>query len=249
MLLSIITCTYNCFEPIKETLASIQSFNKTEIEHIIIDGSSTDKTLEVLHNYEKKSKYPVVIISEKDQGIYDAMNKGIKKASGNFIFFLLAGDTLSIPVDNLLEELKQNIDSDIVAFSGFFKKYNSADEFWNRLNYQLSPYNPAIRFPCLIIKNSIYQELNYFDLKYKVSSDFDLISRYLNSKNKVKISEKPLLIMEPFGFSNNPKSFYLKKKEHRRIVSRNSLSLDKFNFYVRNLKHLILYTIRTLLKS
>lgn len=249
MRLSIITCTYNCYHSIRETLSSLKVDQHFEIEHVIIDGMSDDGTLKLLNDYRDSSNYNVFIKSEEDKGIYDAMNKGLLRASGEFILFLLAGDKLSIQIDTLFEMLKRNNKKDILAFSGYFKTSEGDKEFWNRADYKLSLYNPAIRFPCLIIKKSIYKELGFFDLQFKISSDFDLISKYLRNKNNIKNFNEPLLLMEPFGFSSNPKNFYLKKQEHKKIISYTPLSIKKIFFLIRNYKHMALFTLKRVLKK
>ena len=248
MLLSIVTCTYNCSKSIRETLLSIELEQKEKVEHIIIDGNSKDGTLKVLEDYKKSSDYSVFVDSGDDEGIYDAMNKGLKKASGKFILFLLSGDKLLISIDSLIQILNNSVAYDIIAFSGAFEKKDGEIEFWNRNEYKITPFNPAIRFPCLIIKNCIYKQLNFFNLRFKISSDFELISRYLKSNNKIEIRQESILLMESFGFSNNPKNFYLKKKEHRKIVSVNSFSINKLKFYFKNYKHILLYSLRFLFK-
>ncbi|MDR2684094.1 MAG: glycosyltransferase, partial [Prevotellaceae bacterium] len=90
-MLSIITVTYNAEKHIERTLKSVINQTYSEIEYIIIDGKSTDKTLEKISKY-KNSKFK--IISEHDNGLYDAMNKGLRLATGDFVWFINAGDAI-----------------------------------------------------------------------------------------------------------------------------------------------------------
>lgn len=91
-LITIITVCRNAEAAIEKTIQSVIKQNYPQIEYIIIDGRSTDRTLEIIGSYE--DKYPIKVISEPDHGIYDAMNKGLSYATGDYIQFLNAGDTL-----------------------------------------------------------------------------------------------------------------------------------------------------------
>ena len=90
MKISIITATYNSANTVKDTLTSIQRQDHPDIEHIIVDGASTDKTMEIVSSYPHIAK----VISEKDKGIYDAMNKALKHITGQWVYFLGADPTL-----------------------------------------------------------------------------------------------------------------------------------------------------------
>ena len=98
--LSIVTINYNNAEGLRKTLESVASQTYRDIEHIIVDGGSTDGSVEVIQNYVRDvsgMKYDVLWVSEKDKGIYNAMNKGIRKATGEYCQFLNSGDYLAAP--------------------------------------------------------------------------------------------------------------------------------------------------------
>ncbi|MBQ7423663.1 MAG: glycosyltransferase [Prevotella sp.] len=92
--ISIITVTYNAEKVLKRTLQSVQMQTWSRVEHLIIDGASKDKTIEIANDYKEQSPHEVVILSEPDRGIYDAMNKGLRMATGDYVIFLNAGDCL-----------------------------------------------------------------------------------------------------------------------------------------------------------
>ena len=94
MKISIITVTYNAASVLQRTLDSVSRQTHQDIEHLIIDGVSKDRTITIASAYQKQSRYPVIIQSEPDSGLYDAMNKGLRRASGQYLVFLNAGDTL-----------------------------------------------------------------------------------------------------------------------------------------------------------
>lgn len=109
---TIITCTYNAADVIKPTLDSILNQTWGQIEHLIIDGASKDNTVKVAEAYrqrslEEETEHDVRIISEPDRGLYDAMNKGLRLATGDYVVFLNAGD--SLPNDDTLEKISNDV--------------------------------------------------------------------------------------------------------------------------------------------
>jgi glycosyltransferase involved in cell wall biosynthesis len=94
MKISIITVTYNAASVLKRTLDSVKAQSWQQIEHLIIDGASKDETISMAETYKAQCPYEVVILSEPDKGLYDAMNKGLRLATGDYLVFLNAGDTL-----------------------------------------------------------------------------------------------------------------------------------------------------------
>ena len=97
MKISIVTITYNAARTLQRTLDSVACQTYADIEHLIIDGASKDATVAIAERYKAASRHEVVILSEPDKGLYDAMNKGLLKATGDYLVFLNAGDTLYAP--------------------------------------------------------------------------------------------------------------------------------------------------------
>ena len=102
-LISIITVSYNAVKTIEDTIVSVLGQTYSNIEYIIIDGGSTDGTLDIIKKYEDKITYWV---SEPDKGIYDAMNKGILKATGDYLFFLGADDKITCNFNDIIHLFK-----------------------------------------------------------------------------------------------------------------------------------------------
>ena len=94
MKISIITVTYNAASVLQRTLDSVKGQSYQQIEHLIIDGASKDDTISMVEAYKAQCPYEVVVLSEPDKGLYDAMNKGLRLATGDYLVFLNAGDTL-----------------------------------------------------------------------------------------------------------------------------------------------------------
>lgn len=94
MTISIVTITYNAQRSLQRTLDSVARQDYPHIEHLIVDGASTDSTLDIARRYQQASPHQVIVSSEPDGGLYDAMNKGLQRATGRYVVFLNAGDTL-----------------------------------------------------------------------------------------------------------------------------------------------------------
>ncbi len=178
--ISIITVVKNNEKYIEQNILSLINQEYKNYEHIIIDGNSDDKTMEIISKYQDKIS---VIISEEDQGLYDAMNKGIQKATGDIIGVLNSDDyfykdALSI-VKNYFEKHK-NID---FLFGTVFKnklmyKFNPKKIYWTFGFYTTH----SVGF---FIKKEAQLKLGLYNLKYKYSSDYDLFYRMI-VKNKMQ---------------------------------------------------------------
>ena len=177
--ISIITVTKNSEKYLERNILSINNQAYKNYEHIIIDGGSTDKTLDIIHKHRKKIKY---FISEKDKGLYDAMNKGIKKSTGDIIGILNSDD---IYYRNALKIVDK-----------YFNKYQKLDFLFGSVyKYKLlHGYHPekikwtfgfysAHSVGFFIRKNS-HKKVGYYNIKYKYSADYDLFYRLI-IKNKM----------------------------------------------------------------
>ena len=152
MKISIITVCYNSEETILSTLNSVISQTYDDIEHILVDGGSIDRTLDILKDYHFKNK---IIVSEPDQGIYDAMNKGIKLAKGEIITILNSDDIYQSPsiISEIMEDIKNNIDKDIFLgdvvffnknnFNKIFRYYSAKNFKSNSLLEGIMPPHPS----------------------------------------------------------------------------------------------------------
>lgn len=189
MKLSIITICYNSEKTIKTTLASVANQTFKRVDHIIIDGGSTDKTIFIVKQYPHVTK----IISEPDKGIYDALNKGIKIASGDVIGILHADDIFN---DNrVLEKVmklfkkKRYVDAitgNVVFFDPEKNKINNRNirsEIFRpwMLRFGFMPAHTATFF-----KRSVFKQFGLYDVSFKTAGDFDFFLRLI-LVNKVKL--------------------------------------------------------------
>jgi len=179
MKISIITVSYNSEKTIGKTFDSIRKQSYDNIEYIVIDGNSKDATVEIIKGNQDIISY---WISEKDNGLYDAMNKGIKIASGDIIGILNSDDTFfnNEVVENIVSF---HVDNDIQASTGNIVQhddqgkikriYNS--ENWNpkKLKIGFMPPHPSI-----FLRKSVYNKFGYFREDFKIGADYEIITRF-----------------------------------------------------------------------
>jgi glycosyltransferase involved in cell wall biosynthesis len=195
--LSIITITYQAEAYIERTLESVfEQGCSEEIEYIVVDGASKDRTLEII---EANKAHINQVISEKDKGIYDAMNKGIQTAKGDYILFMNAGDSFasSSTLKNILKELEQNPD---VLFGEAVFVNNEGDTLGIRsevtphrlpenLTWRNFNYGMVVCHQAFIAKRSI---VPLFNLNYRLSSDIDWEIQVLKKSQRILKSTAPI---------------------------------------------------------
>lgn len=243
MKISLITATYNSEKNIKDCLRSIAEQSYHNIEHIIIDGGSQDKTLEIVKASPSVTKY----ISEPDHGIYDALNKGIKKASGDIIGFLHSDDMLNSKdiVKKIMEEF--NSDKNINGIYGNLlfvdsKNTNKIERFWQSAKFKRykikNGWMPP--HPTLFLKKEVYQKFGQFDISFKIAGDYDFMLRVMNDK-KINLSYIPEVItkMRMGGISTGRVSNILtKSKEDMRALKNNGIHFPFSVLAIKNLRKL-----------
>lgn len=190
MKLSIITVCKNAENTIKRTMVSVVSQNcfSENIEYIIVDGDSTDKTVEIIKQYS--NKYPIKWISEPDSGIYNAMNKAVKMACGEIVYFLNAGDKLfdEKVIFLILKKLEEsNCDflyTDVLMCNlddlskGSLKKFNRVDKYFL--------FRDCICHQASFYKKSVIEKFSGFNEKYKLAADYEMLLEIMADKSLKK---------------------------------------------------------------
>jgi glycosyltransferase involved in cell wall biosynthesis len=191
---SVITCTYNASAVLARTLESVLSQSWTQIEHIIIDGASKDNTLAMAQDYSRKNEeeeteHEVVIISEPDRGLYDAMNKGLARATGDYIVYLNAGDVF--PSAHTLEQISIDVNnrSDGKLPAVLYGDTNIVDDEGRLLHpRRLAPPENltwrSFRHGMLVCHQAFYARTDLaqaepYDLRYRFSADVDWCIRIM----------------------------------------------------------------------
>lgn len=196
-LVSIVTVTFNAIDTIEQTILSVVNQDYPNIEYIIVDGCSTDGTLDIIKKYESRlSKW----ISEKDKGLYDAMNKGLKMATGTWVSFKNSGDYFA-EKDSLSKLFSEPI-ADNVSFI-YADCYRVTDWGWRiekprdlNLFRNLMP----VIHPATFVRTSYHKE-HPFDIKYRVSADYNLVFNALESGAVFLYKPIPVVIFPTGGFS------------------------------------------------
>lgn len=213
--ISIITIAYNSEKTIKQTIASVNKQNYPHIQHVFVDGSSTDNTLSIINSTTKSNS---IVISEPDTGIYNAMNKGINRAIGDYILILNSDDYLASP--NTIEEVVKQLKPESLNV-GRIKtiRPNGSESIraYNGKRWQLH-YAARIPHPALFISQAQHQEVGTYDESLKIAADHDLILRMLK---RYPINSIPITttIMQP-GISQNQQE--LSFREFRDVSIRHS---------------------------
>ncbi|MGR5177878.1 glycosyltransferase family 2 protein [Vibrio mediterranei] len=228
MKVSIITATYNSSNTVLDTLQSLNQQTYSDVEYIIIDGGSSDNTLDVV-----KANCPRIatIVSEPDKGIYDALNKGINAATGDIVGFLHSDDLLAYPdaIKELVETLQREKTQAVYADLEYVAKENTSKVIrkWISGEYDQqklrSGWMPP--HPTFFMKRDLYTKFGAFDLKLKIAADYDSLLRYLWSNN-VTASYLPKVVtkMRVGGASNRSlANIIAKTKEDIQALKNNQL--------------------------
>ena len=203
---SIITVTYNSSKTLDETIKSVLAQSYDAIEYIIIDGQSVDSTVEIIKSYgDRISKY----ISEKDNGIYDAMNKGVSTAKGDIIGFINSDDKLNSN-DCIAEIIKvfQVHNCDVVYGDKIYTKPNNTDKivrYWKAGEYNKNNFKKGWMPPhqSTYIKRDFYEKYGKFRTDFKIAADYELLLRFMYKYNaKSKYLPKTIAKMRAGGISN-----------------------------------------------
>jgi len=226
--ISVVTAIYNSKNTILSALTSVRQQDYPHVEHVIVDGSSTDGTLEILRSHVDDID---VLISEPDTGMYSALNKGIRHSSGHVIGFLHGDDFFADggvlrTVAGYFE--KSNIDGlygdlDYVSYSHPHKtirRWRSGCFSSRKLSWGWMPPHPT-----LFLRKEVYERLGGFDETYKIAADYDFILRLLSS-SETKIAYVPQVLtkMRLGGLSNRSlKNVVRKSREDYRALSANAV--------------------------
>lgn len=215
MKISIITATRNCASTIADCLASVAGQSYPDREHIVIDGASTDGTLAALETHRAQL---AVLISEPDQNPYDAINKGIARASGEVIGFLHADDRYA-DAEVLARIAAAFADPTVDAVYGDLVYVSQTDTDRVIRYWRAGEYRPArLRrgwmppHPTLYLRRALYERHGGFDLRYRIAADYDLMLRLLSRlTGRVVYLPQVLVRMRLGGISNRSLRHVLRK--------------------------------------
>jgi glycosyltransferase involved in cell wall biosynthesis len=240
-LVSIITVVFNNSDYIRDAIESVVCQNYPSIEYIVIDGGSTDGTIEVIKEYQNQIS---VFISETDKGIYDALNKGVAHASGDVVAILHSDDQFcnACVVSNIMHRMSESnaefCFSDMVIvdnLSGRVLRYYMAN-FFKEWMFRVGWMPPH---PTCFIKRALFDEFGVYSTKYKIAGDFDLLVRFFYGRRiRWTYLDQISVKMAAGGLSNSG------WKSKRLIFNEINQVLKSNNVWSLSIFQLIRYPIR-----
>jgi glycosyltransferase len=246
---SIITVCFNSNETIEDTIKSVLSQNYKDIEYIVVDGSSTDGTLDIINRYKNNI---AKVVSEPDSGIYDAMNKGIKLATGDVVGFLNAGDLYAVEtaILQLAISLQENDCEVVYADLEYVAKDNPAKTIrrWKSQSYQEGLFEKGWHppHPTFFAKKCVFDKFGDFDTIYDISADYELMLRFLK-KYSVKSYYIPSVVvrMRTGGKSNRNLHQIIKANfECYQAWEKNGLTISPFIMLRKPLSKVTQYFVK-----
>ncbi len=229
-LISVVTVVFNGAAYLEQTIGSVINQTYDNIEYIIIDGASTDRTREIIQKYDAYVSY---WLSEPDQGIADAMNKGIQLAVGEYVLmlhaddYLLARDTIENAVQHLLEQ-------PLIAAYCLYHEHDGARQLarpkpWNwRMNLKFSLLHQAV-----MCHRKLFEQIGLFDTNFKIDMDYDFFLRAYRQGIKVKCIQIPLSVMRRTGISSRVDKASLRRRflEEKAVHKKNASGMWQHLMY------------------
>lgn len=252
MKVSIITVTYNSAKTLKNTLNSVANQTYKNIEHIIVDGASTDGTQAIAEAHRNQI---AAYISEPDNGIYDAMNKGLKLATGDIIGLLNSDDVFANNqvIETVVKHFEQE-HCDVIYGDMIYKSSDPSDHtiyrYWksNNFNADSLKFGWMPPHPTLYCTRKVYNEVGNYDTRFRICSDYDFALRiFSNSNYKKRYLPMVMVQMAIGGASYNFHNVQNKMREVRAILKKNNIgsvftvclkSLRKLNQYLSGKKEI-----------
>ena len=235
MKVSVITVAYNSAKTIADTLDSVAMQTHTDIEHLVIDGKSIDGTAEIVLSHVNPQ---IRLISEPDKGIYDAMNKGFKNATGKVVGFLNSDDFYADTA--VLEKIANAFQDPAVDVCYADLVYVTQDKsrvvrYWKSKLFTKGDFakgwSPA--HPTFYVRKSVVERLGVFDQSYKLAADMEFMLRYLESEQVHAIYIPHVLVRMRLGGASNQSwgSVVQQNKEVFNALRKNGVAFSKIWFW------------------
>jgi glycosyltransferase involved in cell wall biosynthesis len=214
---TIITASLNNASTIKQTLESIKNQTFQHFEHIVIDGGSEDKTVDILKAAE--TTYNLTWFSERDEGIADALNKGIQKSKGQYVIVIQADDRFWNPT--ILQRVYPLLDKQKIGIFCFpvILEHPAKGQvlrkpirwlWWNHFKF-IFPHQGCF------VNQEVFRQIGGFRKEYKINMDYDFFYRALGEKVSVKFGEFPVVLMGGSGIGSDPNRMIARLKEERLV--------------------------------
>jgi glycosyltransferase involved in cell wall biosynthesis len=241
-LISVITVVFNGEQYIEETILNVLSQTYTNVEYLIIDGGSSDGTLNIIKKHQQKIK----LISEPDHGIYDAMNKGVSLSSGDWIIFINAGDSFyeQETLEKLNSFIQSNYATDLIFGDVNMVLSNGKSQKRILHNKILFLVRNMICHQCILYSKNIFNDIGLFDTKYKLSSDFEHFIRARSFPKKILKINEVIANYSLDGISAQKQSIKKIWKERLVIFTKRPNGMNIFHYLFFRLYALASYLYR-----
>jgi len=233
MKISIITVSFNSAKTIRDTIESVLAQTYTQIEYIIVDGKSNDATVEIIKEYEPFFNGRLRLISEKDNGLYDAMNKGIQMATGEIVGIINSDDFYHR--NDAIENIAKVFEDDTIQATFADVRFVRPENLNKTIRYYSSKNFAPWRFrfgympahPTFFTYKKYFDEFGYYQIDYKIAADYELLIRFLHThKLNYKYLHTDMLKMRIGGVSTVSLSNYLHNKENARACKENGIKTN-----------------------
>ena len=209
--ISVITVTRNARDTIARTIGSVIEQTYPYVEYIVVDGASTDGTTEIVRGFGHRIHR---VVSEPDRGLYDAMNKGLRLARGEYVNILNSDDHYCSAT--VLQDAVRHLQGDAVCYGALLHERPNGRREWHATPFRWQNELRASRIPqqALFVPRALYQAVGEFDLRYRVAADYEMFLR-LSRRFPVRLMPVNVTVMYAGGFSygNSPLAF----REARRV--------------------------------
>lgn len=249
MKISIITATYNSSRTVRDTLKCVAAQTYAPVEHLIIDGGSKDDTLEIV----KQFPHVAAFVSEKDKGIYDAMNKGVALASGEVIGILNSDDIYAD--EKVLQDVMNIFKDECVDACYADLQYVRADDLDKVTRTWISGHYKPTSFywgwmpphPTFFVRKRVYEQIGHFNLELRSAADYELMLRaFMKHKLNVKYLPRIIVKMRAGGESNASLRNRIRANgEDRKAWEINGLRPWCFTLYLKPARKLIQFIIKS----
>lgn len=233
MRLSIVTINFNNAEGLRRTLASVATQTYRNIEHVIVDAASDDDSVDIIQEYAANANYPVLWSSKEDKGVYNGMNIGIRRATGDYIQILNSGDVLAAPdvTERMISELVSlNEDSVAILYGNMLKSYDGKTIIHRDTcgSGMYTPesflyfYNGTLNHDCAYIRRDLFDKYGLYNEEMKICSDWEwYVKAIVLGGEKPVYTDIDVTIFDMNGMSeSHGKNVELIKKERREYLEK-----------------------------
>lgn len=251
MQISVVTCSFNSEKTIERTIKSVLAQKFDDYEYIIVDGKSTDGTLDIIKRYEPLFSGKLHWFSEKDHGIYDAMNKGIMKSTGDYIWLVNSDDYMEPNAMQIISNLIRKkeplvICGQVVLFSEVEDKKQIVKITPDKSDIEFRKKRMGIVHPATVVARNIYNKYGVYDDRFLISADMDWFLRIRENNVQIEFINTILSYMSDGGISNQNDN--IKKRIHDWKILYKKHTQSKFEYWRFLIYRVVSYYKQILLK-